>query len=251
MALNGTIFNSNTTGYRHLPGVPLPKKMPYYDKNVSSTWQLFISTFLLEHMTRTLFDEAPFEFLIPWDMIGEPYLLTTSVAEGFWPFLTREFGENVPVDVLLKVNKLYDWTSNRTNQSLSFKLDLKVEGYLHVPDGSRKLVGSAEFYGGKIITLLKINNMNITGRINYTNFESAFVETTYGIGRYESTPYTINIVVFGALAFINGRRMLGKGFSLPGNFSIMDLQDAYLGHFEDYILVGLTPFFKKARLPIP
>ena len=31
----------------------------------------------------------------------------------------------------------------------------------------------------------------------------------------------------------------------------MDLQDAYLGHFQDYILVGLTPFFKKARQPIP
>ena len=121
-------------------------------------------------MTRTLFDEAPFEYLIKWDMIGEQYLLTTSVAEAFWPFLTREFGENIPVDVLLKINKLYNWTSNSTNQSLSFKLDVKVEGYLHVPDGSRKLVGTAEFYEGEIITLLKVKNMNISGRINYTEF---------------------------------------------------------------------------------
>ena len=121
-------------------------------------------------MTRTLFDEAPFEYLIKWDMIGEPYLLTTSAAEGFWPFLTREFGENIPVDILLKINKLYDWTANSTNQSLSFKLDVKVEGYLHVPDGSRKLVGTAEFYEGEIITLLKVKNMSISGRINYIEF---------------------------------------------------------------------------------
>ena len=93
--------------------------------------------------------------------------------------------------------------------------------------------------------------MNLSGRINSTNFKTAYVETTYGIGRYESTPYTVNIVVFGALAAINGKKMLGSGFLVPGNFSIMDLQDAYLGYFQDYILVGLTPFFKKARQPIP
>jgi hypothetical protein len=162
----------------------LPKKMPFYDKNVTSALQLFISTFLLEHMTRTLFDEAPFEFLIKWDMIREPYLLTTSVVEPLWPFLTREFGENIPVDILLKVNKLYDWTANSTNQSLSFKLDLKVEGYMHVPDGSRKLVGTGEFYGGQIITALKINNMTLSGGLYNTNFKSAFAETTYGTDRY-------------------------------------------------------------------
>ena len=32
---------------------------------------------------------------------------------------------------------------------------------------------------------------------------------------------------------------------------MMDLQDAHLGHFQDYMLVGLTPFFKKTRQPIP
>jgi len=63
--------------------------MPYYDPSIKSTCQLFISTFLLEHMTRTLFDEAPFEYLIKWDMIGDPYLLTTSAGEAFWPLLTK------------------------------------------------------------------------------------------------------------------------------------------------------------------
>lgn len=182
-------------------------------------------------MTRTLFDEAPFEYLIKWDMIGEPYLLTTSVGEAIWPFLTREFGDNIPMDLLLKVVKIYDWTSNSTNQSLSFKLDIKVEGYLHVPDGSRKYIGTAEYYEGQIIAGLKIKNMNVSGRINYTNFQTSYVETTYGIGRYESTPYPINIVVFGALAVINGNRLLRKGILVPSNFSMLDLQDAYLGYF--------------------
>jgi hypothetical protein len=89
--------------------------MPFYNETVKSTWQLFISTFLLEHLTRTTLDEQPFEYYFNWDLIGDPYLITTDVAEVFWPFLTREFGENIPVDLIIKVPKIWGWNSNVTN----------------------------------------------------------------------------------------------------------------------------------------
>ena len=38
---------------------------------------------------------------------------------------------------------------------------------------------------------------------------------------------------------------------MPSNFSYLDLKDAYLGYFDDYLLLGLTPHFKKAKQPIP
>ncbi len=38
LAFNGTIFNSYTTGYRHIPGVPKPISMPYHDPKINSTW---------------------------------------------------------------------------------------------------------------------------------------------------------------------------------------------------------------------
>lgn len=123
---------------------------------------MFISTFVLEHLTHTLCDEKPIEYLIKWDMIPE-YNLFTGTGEAVWPFLMREFGDNIPIDILLKVNRMWDWTANATNQSLSFKLDVKVEGYLHVPDGSRKLVGTAEYYDGEIIVGLNIKNMTLSG----------------------------------------------------------------------------------------
>jgi hypothetical protein len=198
-------------------------------------------------MTRTLLDESPMEIVVKWDMIGGDYLLTTDVAEAFWPFLTREFGNAIPVDILVKVLKVYDWQSNSEEQSINFNIDVRAEGYLHIPDGSRKLVGSAEFYGGGLKIMLDCTNMNISGRINSTDFKTAYVETTYGIGRYEATAFTLNIVKFGALAVINGKNMLGKGVILPGNFSILNIEDVYLGYFEDYMLVGLTPHFKKAK----
>jgi hypothetical protein len=59
IAFNGTLFNNKSTGYRVLP-VPLPLHQPFHDDSINSTWQLFISTYLLEHMTTTFLDEAPF-----------------------------------------------------------------------------------------------------------------------------------------------------------------------------------------------
>ena len=93
--------------------------------------------------------------------------------------------------------------------------------------------------------------MTLTGRIgNETKFKTAFVETTYGIERYQASPYAINIVVFGAATALNLEK-LGKGLKVPSNFSIMDVNDAYIGYFEDYLLLGMTPFFKKLHQPIP
>jgi hypothetical protein len=37
VAINGTFFNNNTTGYRVLP-VPLPLKQPFHDNSLNSTW---------------------------------------------------------------------------------------------------------------------------------------------------------------------------------------------------------------------
>jgi hypothetical protein len=89
LAFNGTIFNNFTTGYRHLKDVPQPHKMKYHDPSLNSTWQLFISTFMLEHAARTTLDEAPFETLLKWDFLDTPeFYLTTDAVEGFYPFAT-------------------------------------------------------------------------------------------------------------------------------------------------------------------
>jgi hypothetical protein len=166
--------------------------MPYYDPTINTTMQMFVSTFVLEHLTKTLLDEAPFDYLIPWSglippILEKPFYLTTSVAEAFWPFLTREFGENIPVDALVRIQKVYNWTADLQNQSLSFMVDVLCEGYLHVPDGSRKLVGTAEFKEGTIVLAMNIKDMNASGYINgsmpgnTTNFKSAWITTTYDV----------------------------------------------------------------------
>jgi hypothetical protein len=159
---------------------------------------------------------------------------------------------------VLKIPKIHNWTIDTKNNSLNFNIDIKVDGYMHVPNGNKTYIGTAEYYNGTIKAILGLKNMNLSGRLNGStpgyvpNFETAFIETAYGIGRYESTPYPVNIVVFGALTVINNR-MLRKGMILPSNFSSisMELKDAYLGYFSDYLLLGLTPYFSKAKPSTP
>jgi len=91
------------------------------------------------------------------------------------------------VDALVRIQKVYNWTADLQNQSLSFMVDVLCEGYLHVPDGSRKLVGTAEFKEGTIVLAMNIKDMNASGYINgsmpgnTTNFKSAWITTTYDV----------------------------------------------------------------------
>ena len=63
--------------------------MPFYDPKINSTWQLFISTFLLEHAARTTLDEGPYEHLLVWNFLDMPeFALTTDACEAFFPYAT-------------------------------------------------------------------------------------------------------------------------------------------------------------------
>lgn len=107
----------------------------------------------------------------------------------------------IPVDINLKIAKTWDWVSvyNNSNGSLTFKVDLIVEGQMHLPTGGRHHLGTAEFYNGSLSIHLNITNNTIYGDITKVDFESCYIQTTYGIERYEATPFVINIIVFGAL----------------------------------------------------
>ena len=118
--------------------VPLPTDMPFYDPTLNSTWQVFLSTYFFEHITRTLFDAAPYEFYFNWDMLPNPlYWLTTSSLEAFMPYLTSTYGDSIPCDINIKVTRVWNFRSSRADNRLSFKLNLEGEVLLHMPDGSR------------------------------------------------------------------------------------------------------------------
>jgi len=51
------------------------------------------------------------------------------------------------------------------------------------------------------------------------------------------------------LTVINGKGFLGKGVPLPRSFSLLNIDNMHLGYEDEYIALGLTPFFKK--IPIP
>lgn len=227
--------------------------MPYHDPKINSTWQVFVSTFLIEHAFKTLTDEAPVEILLAWDFLNNTDLMiTTDAVEALFPFATQHFGNMIPVDINLKIAKAWDWESvyNNNNGSLTFKVDLIADALMHLPTGGRHLIGTAEFYNGSLSIHLNITKNKLMGDITYVDFESCYVQTTYGIERYEATPYVINIIVFGALTALRVN-FFENGIEIPKNFSLLYVNNTYLGYYDDYIALGLTPHFKKVPPPPP
>lgn len=90
--------------------MPLPLKQPFHDNSLNSTWQLFISTYLLEHFTTTLLDEAPYPFYYEWNFLNNTMFdLTTSSMEAFFPMLTSQYGDNIPIDLLFEFPRVWSF----------------------------------------------------------------------------------------------------------------------------------------------
>lgn len=94
------------------------------------------------------------------------------------------------------------------------------------------------------------SGFNITGKVDCLDFTQAFIETTYGVARFEASPFLINIIKFGALIAVNDI-VLSKGVPVPSNITnFMDIKDLFLGYYDDYIALGLTPKFNKVKKPV-
>ncbi len=80
----------------------------------------------------------------------------------------------VPVDLNVRVTKVWNFVSNFTNGSLSFQVNIEADGLLHLPNGERQKLGTAEFYNGTLILRLNITNNTVMGEILSLDFESGF-----------------------------------------------------------------------------
>jgi len=56
--------------------------------------------------------------------------------------------------------------------------------------------------------------------------------------------------VFGALTALRVN-FFEDGIEIPSNFSLLYVNNTYLGYYDDYIALGLTPHFKKIPPPPP
>jgi hypothetical protein len=81
-----------------------------------------------------LLDEAPYPFYYKWNFLENPFFdFTTSSLEALFPMLTSEYGDNIPIDILFEVPRVWDFKSTHSTHRLSFSLDLRAKAYLHIP----------------------------------------------------------------------------------------------------------------------
>jgi len=135
IAFNGTVFN-NKTGYRVLP-VALPLQMPFHSSDINSTWQLFVSTYVMEHFSNTLLTAKPYNFYMTWDYLNDPMLeFTTTTLEAYFPQMQLYHGRNIPVDMNFLLLNASDFISSKETMSLSFNLNMSCQALMHNDNGT-------------------------------------------------------------------------------------------------------------------
>lgn len=198
----------------------------------------------MEHLTTSFLDEAPFEYYLPWDFMTNPrFWFTTSSLEPFFPLLTSQYGDNIPIDIKVLVTKVWEFRSNATDRRLSFKLNMNGETYLHIPDGSRKYIGLLEFYDAEVWISIYSEGMVFKGLVEKFEFREAYTSTVYGISRYRSTPFLINISLYGMVIIVNEDYLDTNMMAVPANWGYFKMQDLHLDYYDHYIGMGITPRF--------
>lgn len=104
--INGTFFNRDK-GYKIPPNLKEPK-MPLYDPKIPAKFQLFLSNYLLETFLATFLEKKAFVYeLKAWKLNNKVAPFTTSTFEAVFPYLTSRFGKAIPMDLILKIKKVY------------------------------------------------------------------------------------------------------------------------------------------------
>lgn len=101
-----------------------------------------------------------------------------------------------------------------------------------------------EWYDGEAMISLFAENMFIKGNITKFEFKSAYAQTEYGIDRYETTPFLMNIAFFGGMSVVNKMIRLNKT-EIPSKWGYFEMKDLTLDYFDNYMAMGITPMFKK------
>lgn len=168
--INGTFFNRDK-GYNIPPNLKEPK-MPLHDPNIPSKLQMFLSNYLLETFAATFLEKKPFVYELKYSKLNNKIApFTSTTFEAVFPFLTSRFGKHIPMDLVMKIKKVYDVecfadnknvTDNSTYKGMiSLKLDIDCEGRLLYPNGVNKTIGKAEWTQ----VILKVNIIQTKGTI--------------------------------------------------------------------------------------
>lgn len=86
--------------------------------------------------------------------------------------------------------------------------------------------------------------MLVKGNVTKFAFSRAFCQTEYGISRYETSPFLMNMAFLGGLNVLNDS--LDKDeVRIPDKWGYFEMKDLTLDYYDNYFAMGITPMFKK------
>jgi hypothetical protein len=222
----------------------MPYEMPFHYKGINSTWQLFLSTYLMEHFADTLLNAAPYQYYMGWNDMNDTMLeFTTTNLDAFFPQLQLHYGFNKPVDLNFQILSAKNFRSKKQTRTLSFNLDMACQALLHKDDGTFEQIGLLEWYNGTAEIHIYSEGMLFNGTVSRLEFNDTYSTTDY-YPTYRQSNFTINIALYGLASTIEYYLYKGE-IAVPSQWGYFNMQDLFLDYFDNYIGFGITPIFKK------
>jgi len=127
LGIKGLFFPNGTKEVD--PSVSAPK-MPYKDASSSTKIQVFVSDYLLDSLTTTLFKATNVtesaKFIVPHTIVpaGHPLQLNTTALDLLFPGMVAKYGKDRFVDIQLDVKALDNFSAKENAMSLDADLGL-------------------------------------------------------------------------------------------------------------------------------
>lgn len=107
--------------------------MPLFDSASPSKFQAYVSTYLLESLSYTFLQTSEIHLWtrstqVPKDF---PIQLNTSSIGKFLPGLVQKYGDNKPIDIEYKLDKVGNFSIRQDDSTLSFDGSVSVNFWVH------------------------------------------------------------------------------------------------------------------------
>lgn len=249
VGMQALFFDPSMNGAK--PDMLRPDMLYHNGENGHQKFQNYVSAWTINSMFESFYAERSHKIWIRSALLDDK--LTTGDLEVILPGISKAYGAEQPVDILMVYHNCENFTILSETGEFRMISNLDVQVHVHTADGNVEYAAGMNLdnvkFGYEAIT----ENMTLALQLTQLNVGKVTVlECSWGKLSAASIKLKINNGFRVAKPILN-KMLLAHRIHFPTHlWGLFDLKDLNLSYFEDYVLFGITPVFhpvKKSELP--
>lgn len=230
--------------------------MPLHDATSGSKFQAFISTYVLESLSYSFLATNEIHLWTHSDVVPKdfPIQLNTSSIGQFLPGLIQKYGENKPIDIEYRLDKVGNFSVHQDDETFSFDGSVSVNFWVITEPGQKEkaldLSLNSNHFNATV--LIPTDSLNVTVNVKQVALGGITLNYT-SVGEIDLTLLAdlLNDGINIGLPYLNTYLQTLKIIIPQKLFGLFVLSNLTLKYHDSYIEAGLTPTFLPPKSDIP